>query len=293
MKHHWTIAQPAIQSASFLGLFCLGLTLFAGCGAPKPRVGEREALPPHLVPSRLQAVHLENGISLSWQTNRRPGDAISGYQIYIAPEKSIRELPPDSPEGRRYIWRSVTYPGDTDPRTDVETAVIDGIEYGVLYYIHVRTVSADGVIGPPSEEISVIPRPSGRIRMIPRHVGDGDGYSFVGQEYVRCREEKNDLYIFVRNDSVFAASPHRLEQYQRYAEFHEIGPSEAVDEYPVVEIVGKGKTIMHLRQGITYVLSTPENCLAKFRVAAIEGTGNTTVVTMDYIYQPRCGQGIF
>jgi hypothetical protein len=293
MRNHGVTGWPTIPSVVYFASLCIGLILFCGCGAQKPRITERDVLPPHPVPSNLQVEHLERGISLSWRTNRRSGNAISGYQIYISPEKSIRELSPNSPEGHACRWRSMIYPGDTDPRTDIETAQIIELEYGVLYYIHVRTVDVDGSVGPPSEEITVIPRPSGRIEMVPRHVGKRDGYSFAERRYVRSRDEINDLYLFVRNDSVFAASPHRLEQFMRYVEFHEIGPSKSVDEYPIVEISGKGETKMLLREGITYILSTPENCRAKFRVAGITGTGGQTVVTMDYIYQPRYGSGIF
>jgi hypothetical protein len=218
---------------------------------------------------------------------------ISGYQIYVSPEQSLADLPLDSPEVQACLWQAATYPGDTDPRTDVETARLLGLEDGVLYYIHVRTVGPEGTIGPPSDEIAVIPRPAGQIRLVPRHAGREDGYSFAEQRHVRARDAHNDIYLFVRHDSVFAASPHRLAREHRYVEFHEIGPSSSIAEYPTMEISGKGETKMHLQQGFTYILSTPENCLAKLYVARIAGTGDRTVVIIDYVFQPRCGYAVF
>jgi len=293
-----------MQGSRRWGVLCLTsvivpVVLILGCGGQKPPVEQRKieperpapSAPP--VPSNLHAKPTAQGFLLSWQTNRRPGEAISGYQVYLSPEKSIRHLAADAEEARGCLWQSAIYPGDLDPRTDVETAELDDVTPGVEYYLYVRTVGADGAIGAPSEEITIIPRVAGRITMVPRHVGETDGYSFAANGYVRARDERTDLYLFVRNDSVFAASPHRLDRYYRYVEFHELGPAASVDDYPTVEVIGKGESLIYLRVGFSYILSTPENCLAKLYVAHIEGSGGRTVVTMDYTYQPRCGVGVF
>jgi len=274
-------------------MFLAGLWLSNGCGPKRPPVAERRVARRHLVPSHLEVIHRKAGISLSWQTNRQPEDVISGYNIYVSPEESIVDLSPHSPQVAKCLWLLQTYPGDTNPRTDFERAEISNLEPGKEYYIHVRTVSAEGIIGPPSEEITVIPFIAGRIDLVPRFSGRGEGYCFATQQYVPTKSNQNDLYLFVRNDSVFAASPHRLSRYLRYAEFFTIGPSTSIDDYPSLEVTGKGQTLIHLREGITYVLSTPETCLAKFRVVKIEGAKNETVVVVDYRYQPRCGVGQF
>jgi hypothetical protein len=279
----------------FLCLAGLGTAAFLvlGCSAPQPRPEVREPERPLFAPSGLHVDHQPFSLTLTWQTNRRVGDAISGYHIYLSPEKSIRDLAPDSPEAQAYLWQFAVYPGDTDPRTDIETAMIDAVEYGVEYHIYVRTVGADGRVSPPSEEIRVIPRPSGRIELVPRHVDRRDGFSFAESDYVRAQDERNDLYLFVRNDSVFAASPHRLERSNRHVEFHELGPAVSVEDYPTVDIARKGKDFIHLQQGFAYILSTPENCPAKLFVAGIAGSAGQTVVTVDYVFQTRSGVGIF
>jgi|GEM_PF-5152012 len=81
---------------------------------------------------------------------------------------------------------------------------------------------------------------------------------------------------------------HRLDRYNRLTEFFEVGPRAGR-----WEAGGRGQTTIHLRVGMTYIISTPESCLAKFRVAENRGFGGRTVVTVDYVYQPRCGVGVF
>jgi len=273
--------------------FVFVLVMVSGCGPQRPPVEEQPSIAVHLVPSDLECENLTRKIVLSWVTNRRPEDVIAGYNIYIAPEKSLASLPSDSPDLAEYLWKGITYPGDTDPRTDVEQVEIADLDYGTEYFIHIRTVSAYGNLGAASEEIQVIPRPTGQIRLVPRFGGEGEGYSFARQEYVKSRDPRNDLYLFVRNDSVFAASPHRLDRSLRYSEFHRAGASSSIDDYPTWEISRKGQVSINLQRGVTYILSTPETCLAKFRVAQIEGKGKQTVVAVDYVFQPRCGVGIF
>jgi hypothetical protein len=269
------------------------LALLSACAPQRPPLVEPPRSTAHLVPSDLKVRYLKKGIVLSWVTNRRPGDVISGYNIYVSPEQSLLGNSPDSLEMQGHLWKGITYPGDTNPRTDVEEVEMENLEFGIKYYIHVRTVLADGTINGQSEEIEVIPRPTGRLRLVPRFRGEGEGYSFADQEYVSSRDPRNDLYLFVRNDSVFAASPHRLDRNLRYTEFHRAGPSTSIDEYPKWEISRKGSTSILLEEGVTYILSTPETCLAKFRVVQIEGKEADTAVTVDYVYQPRCGSGVF
>ncbi len=271
-----------------------GLVL-SGCGgtAPPREGGQPEYEYAGPVPSALKIKYLPKGVQLTWQTNRGDTDAISGYNIYLSAEESLVGRAPETPEMQRTLWRAQTYPGDVDARVDVETAALTDVEFGVEYFVHIRTVMADGSIGPPSEEISFIPRPEGRIELWERFKNKQDGYNFDEQIYVRTKDRRNDLYIFVRSDSAFAASPHRLDQTLRYTEFYELGPSATIADYPTWEERGKGKTSIHLQEGISYILSTPLNCLAKFRVAGIRKQDGRTVVDLDYIYQTRCGVGVF
>ena len=276
-----------------LALFLTAMSLFSFCAPQRPPVDERQSARERLIPANLQTEHLSTGFSVSWETNRRPADVISGYNIYISAEQSIQALSPHSPQVIRCLWRAQTYPGDTDPRIDFERAEIFEAKNGVLYFIHVRTVFADETIGEPSDEITIIPCPAGHLDLVPRFAGKGEGHSFAEQVYVPTRDPRNDLYLFVKSDSVFAASPHRLDRYLRYCEFHELGPSESIDDYPNPRISARGQTTIHLQVGRSYILSTPEACLAKFRVAAIHGTEGRTVVGIDYVYQSRCGYAIF
>ena len=278
-----------------------GVSLYCGCAAPRPSVpappGEVPSAPQigfkRLPPSNLRVEYLPYGFALTWRTNREPGDPISGYNIYLSPEKSLRGLSFASPEVIKSHWLGTAYPGDTDPRADLERAEISDVQPGVKYFVHVRTAYGDETVGEPSEEITAIPRPFGRIRLVRRFSGEGEGYSFAAQKYVSTQDERNDLYLFVRDDSVFVASPHRLDRYLRYSEFFMIGPSGSIDDFPVWNSPRKGETSILLRQGHTYILSTVEACLAKLRVADIEGSGDGVIVTVDYVYQPRCGEGVF
>ena len=86
---------------------------------------------------------------------------------------------------------------------------------------------------------------------------------------------------------------HRLDRYNRFTEFFEVGPGAAIDDYPHRGVWGRGQTTIHLRVGMTYIISTPESCLATFRAAEIRGSGGRTVVTVDYVYQSRYGVGYF
>ena len=278
-----------------------GIVLAAGCAPSRPPVSPQPSGPSpqapatmkRYPPSDLRVEYVSHGIALSWQTNRPAGEPIAGYNIYLSPETSLHGLSAASPEVIKCQWLGTTYPGDIDPRTDIERAEINDLDYGVKYFVHVRTVYADEAVGPPSEEVAVIPRPFGRIRLVPRFRGEGDGFSFAAQMYVDTQSERNDLYLFVRNDSVFAASPHRLDRYMRYTEFFSVGLSASIDDYPRWAIPGKGETSLHLQVSRTYILATPELCLAKFRVAEIKGSGEGVAVMVDYVYQPRCGEGVF
>lgn len=271
----------------------LGALILSGCAAKRP---VEKALPStgrHLVPSGLAVEHTPENIRLSWKTNRQPTDLISGYNIYISAEQRIREIGSADQRVSSCLRSGQTYPGDNDPRTDVETAVLNGLEFGVEYFLHLRTVSADGTIGAPSEEIAVIPRPAGRINLMSRFAGKRDGYSFAKQQYLPANNILNDMYLYVRRDSVFAASPHRLDRTLRWAEFYELGPGESIAAFPRVELPPKGKPTLHLKTGYLYIVSTPENCLAKLYIVGVRKSSGPTELIIDYIYQPRCGVGIF
>ncbi len=267
----------------FLVLISAVLLTIIHC-APAPRVDERPERPLP-VASNLQVTYRGEDALLEWQTNRQSEDLLSGYNIYISAEERIRDLPPSSDKLQSRLWRGVTYPGDTEPRTDVESAEISGLEYGTRYFIHVRTVGVNGAIGPPSPEISVIPRPEGECTLTPRFSGGEDGYHFAAQEYVPARDIQNDLYLYVRQDSIFAASPHRLNPANRARTLYHLGSAGSIAGFPQVENLGPGQETVYLVEGHGYLLVTPEQYHVKFRVQDIVFADDIPEVTIEYIVQ--------
>ncbi len=284
------------HTAKDLGLYWLtltGLLLWVAIGcAPTPPPVEQPMEPPP-VASDLRVTHDDHDILLQWNTNRGEDDLLSGYNIYLSAEQSIVDLPPTSEQLQEHVWLGATYPGDTDPRTDVESAEITGLEYGTKYYLHIRTVGINGTIGPPSMEITVVPRPEGACTLSPRFSDGEDGFNFVAQEYVPARNSRNDLYLYVRQDSVFAASPQRLNPANRPTAFYPLGPSQSIDDFPRPDYTGDGQESVYLREQYSYLLLTAEENHVKFRVNDIELSGDVPQIQLDYICQLRPGERAF
>jgi hypothetical protein len=245
------------------------------------------------VASDLVITHDDHDVLLQWETNREADDLLSGYNIYLAAEQSLVDLPSTSERLREHLWQGTTYPGDTDPRTDLESAEITGLKFGTEYFIHIRTTGVNGTIGPPSPEITLIPRPEGEVFLSPRFSGGEDGFNFVAQEHVSARNPRNDLYLYVRQDSVFAASPQRLNPANRPTTFYRLRPSQSINDFPQPDYTGRGQEAIHLQEHYSYLLVTPEQNHVKFRVNDIDVSGVVPQIRLDYICQLRSGEVSF
>jgi len=246
-----------------------------------------------LVPDVIAGEVRKNEFDVTWETHRRRGDIIRGYNVYVATEAALSERPDDSPKLRAALYNAATYPGDTDGDIRTETIHIENVTSGTRYFVHVRTVFPDGTMGLPSPEIEVVPRPRGQLTLCARS-GDCDGgFSFRLDRSVESNSEDNDLYLFVTKTGFFIASPSRLDRGLRRSLFADLGPSDSLDDYPRLERDLSGEEKLMVREGYSIAVILKGNRIAKLRPLEIERSRDNPRVVFEYMYQPVSGELAF
>jgi len=275
----------------------VSLGLLQSCGptppheeaAPDASIEMRQRLVPDVTVDNIQ----RNSFDVTWQTHRKRGDIIHGYNVYVATESGLTDFPDNSPELKAALFGGFTFPGDTDGDIRTETIRIDNVTSGTRYFVHVRTAFADGSLGHPSNEVEVVPRPRGRLTICPLTGQCEDGFSFRLDQAVDRISIDNDFYIYQTKTDVFVASPSRLDRSLRKTLFVDLGPSETLDDYPRLDRDLGGEEKLLIREGRSIGLILNGNRIAKLRPVEIDRSGNNPHVVFEYIFQPFAGELTF
>ena len=253
------------------------LVLIVGC-KPKEVAEER---PSGAYPYELR-VSVDNGtVKLSW---KKHGDAlIGGYNIYI----SETSLAAQYPDGHYPVsvppFNRTPFPGDTDPTDGIEHFQAEGLTNGVMYYVSVVVVNPDRSLSRSTEEITVVPAPTGEIELAARYQGEQDGYAFYADRYVRADAVENDVYYYYHEDKHYLASPTRLDGFLRKSLLLKLpfrGDYEEVRSRIVENEYQPSEERVEIKTGDWVLILTADSHYVLVRVLELTGQGQSSAVRL-------------
>lgn len=275
----------------------LAMALIVGCSSTAPPPPETEpavteAMKARLRPQITDVVVSRNGAVVEWQINRTRDDIIRGYDVYVSTQPGLASLDFGNTTLNNALYNQSTYPGDTDGDIRSESIVLERLQTGQRYHVHVRTLFANGESSVASAEVEFMPRPQGMLTLNPRLSGDNDGYSFAEDTTVEWMSLTNDLYLYTVRDTAYLASPSRLNGELRETRFVTLGFADDFSSYPEIPAVdGLEKIALKERQLIG--LRLDDDRIAKLRVVSINRDVDPLAVTFQYRYQPVAGETEF
>lgn len=276
-------------------LACVIVTagMIAGCG-PQPPSGEEfarraEKCAPTDVSAEVDAGTAVVSFRVDCPVN------ISGYNIYISTIPLVEEYPGTAMPGSVEPWNHPVFPGDTNPEDGIEVYEAEGLENGVRYYVHTRTVFPDQTLSRPSEEIAIVPGPRGTIELATRYSSEQDGFSFAKNEYVRADDLANDMYFYSADGRDYLASPDRL-GFLRTTKFRVLPFEGELDE--VAAEVEKMSSLptearVAVEPGEWVQVMTEGKTFALVKVVEITGEGNERRMRLFYAWSPLVGAPVF
>ncbi len=202
----------------------LSLTIASLSCIPGPRESGRVPSPYDL------KVHtISKGAIIRWSVNRREGQLISGYNVYLS-RKPLNGRFPDWHKSHAELYNSTPYPGDTDGDITRESFEITGLENGWTHHVTVRTVAPDGSESKQSNEVEFMPLAKGEFIISDNHQADNGGFSFDHEISVPARDRRCDLYLYSRDNVVGLSSPSRLGAGLRKTLFTRSGDPASTDD---------------------------------------------------------------
>lgn len=260
---------------------CAGM-LLSCAPAAKTSPEAREAGPG---PTNLRAEVFHQRANLYWDTNRGPKDVIMGFNIYVS---DVPVLGTPNEKELRAKLKSVTgdpYPGALSGNVATESYGLENLKNGQSYYVFVTTVYPGGVESAPSNEIEVIPRPSGTITLAPSFSGPHSGFSFRRLEYVYTDDLNNDIYLTEINGLPHVASPNRIDNVLRATKFYRLGIRGSLEDAKVTELRTKPDDALQVVPGQIIVLEDADSCYALVRFDSLNR--DTGELTLSFIYQAK------
>jgi len=272
-------------------LRCVG-----GCGPTAPPVETAvvsEEVLQRLTPVVEVGPISRDGFRLTWRLDRQRADIIRGFNVYVSTDSGLTGAEPDDDRLRDARYGGAIYPGDVDGDIRQESIAIAGLDTGTRYYVHVRTAFPTGQLSPPSAELTVIPRPRGEFVLHPRLSGAEDGFSFSEDSPVAWTSTQNDIYMYAVRDTLYLASPSRLNGELRQTQFFDLGPSGSIDEYPELTTLPSYREKVPIRRGRSIALRLDGTGIVKLRPRDIHSEADPVSVTFEYMYQPVNGEKQF
>ncbi len=272
-----------------LGTVIVLVFLMAGCGPSKKTADEAGA---DCVPYGVQ-VEVDSELAVvGFKSDCE--QLISGYNIYVSRQPLVQQYSGASLPGDIEPHNHPVFPGDTNTEDDAETYEADGLENGVRYFVHVRTVFPGGELSPPSSEVDIVPGPRGEMTLSVRYKSEQDGFSFVRDEYVRADNVDNDLYFYTLEGNDFLASPDRL-GFLRTTKLRVLPHEGTLDEV-TTELAGQpvpDQERVVVEKGDWVQILTEDGTFALVQVQEISGSGDDRSIRMFYAYSPVEGTPAF
>jgi hypothetical protein len=172
---------------------------------------------------------MSRGATIYWSVNRKEGQLISGYNVYLS-RKPPEGNYPDWHKSHAELHNSTPYPGDTDGDITRESFEITGLENGRTYFATVRTVAPDGSESKQSNEVEFTPLARGEFMISDNRLADNGGFSFDHEISVPARDRRCDLYLYSKGDIVGLSSPGRLGAGLRKTKFARSDDPATMDE---------------------------------------------------------------
>jgi hypothetical protein len=223
-------------------------------------------------PYDLKVDTMSRGAIIYWSVNRREGQLISGYNVYLS-RKPPESNYPGWHKSHAELHNSTPYPGDTDGDITRESFEITGLENGRTYFVTVRTVAPDGSESKQSNMVEFRPLARGEFIISDNHLGDNGGFSFDHEISIPARDRRCDLYLYSRDDVLGLSSPSRLGAGLRKTIF-------AASSDP-----GNADETIRIREGSKIVVNAKHG-LAELTVRKIKYLESEITVVIEYIFFP-------
>lgn len=215
---------------------------------------------------------MSRGATIYWSVNRRDGQLISGYNVYLS-RKPPEGNYPGWHKSHAELHNSTPYPGDTDGDITRESFEITGLENGRTYFVTVRTVAPDGSESKQSNGVEFTPLARGEFIISDNHLADNGGFSFDHEISVPARDRRCDLYLYSRDNVVGLSSPNRLGAGLRKTAFARSSDAANNDE------------TIRIREGNKIVVSTKHG-QAVLTVRGINRIDSEVRATIEYAFYP-------
>ncbi|MFH2055680.1 MAG: hypothetical protein ABIJ61_06965 [bacterium] len=275
-----------MRNAGFLicaALLTLLAAMLLSCAPASETASQaREAGP---APSNLRTEVFHQRANLFWDTNRTRKDVIMGYNIYVSavpvlgvPNEAelLADLKPLTAE---------PYPGAPGANIAGESFPLENLTNGKSYYVFVRTVYPGRIESAPTNQVEVIPRPSGTIVLKLSFSGPNSGFSFKSLKYVYTNDLENDIYLTEINGQPHLASPHRIDNVLRETRFFRLGRHGELDDVRIGELKARPDDLLPVYPGEIFILLDADNCYALLRNDSLNR--DTGELTLSYIYQAK------
>lgn len=257
------------KSFSKLPLYLAIFVLILSCA---PKIQKAHIPPPPLalpIPYELRADAANGQATIYWRIDRPANMATGGYYIYLA------ETATDT--GR--LYNSAPYPGDTDGDVTRESINIQGLTDGYAYYAWIKTIMANGELGPRSEKLRFIPVEMGELKIRCDILADSSGYSFAKRKYTKARDYDNDFYLYYKG-GLNISSPSLYNSGLRKTSFMAGG------NFPVEK--PNFKTSLPLVENREYILKSADNSIIRLRLVSAIGKPKPTEAIFKYsFYYPK------
>lgn len=215
---------------------------------------------------------MSKGATIYWSVDRREGQLISGYNVYLS-RKPLQGRFPDWHKSHAELYNHTPYPGDTDGDITRESFEIAHLENGWPYCVSVRAVAPGGSESKPSNEVEFIPLARGEFIISDNHSAANGGFSFDHEMSVTARDRRCDLYLYSKGDIVGLSSPSRLAAGLRKTAFAESGNPGSPDE--TIKIREGSRIVVSARHGL--------GVLSVNRVSRLD---SEVTATIEYIFYP-------
>jgi len=221
---------------------------------------------------------------LHWELQGELNKYVLGYQIFVS-DKPLAGLSTAQLPAPRATWPPYHLDGDSNDWTHYQ---LDDLKNGERYYIHLRIVGSNQRVSAPSNEVTVIPRPEGVIKLYETSSKSFSAFDFSHLELVSSTSQNADIVFDVRQKVPLLRSPHLRQKGLRKTGIVDLKTSyqfPQFNEVPHLVLVAEEQAEV----GHLFVIHTADGNYAKLQVESLGGSPPNRYVELRYCYQTLPG----
>ncbi len=271
------------QHYFLLALVVLILFYVGGCApSPKPPSEPQLFVLADLpVPHNLVAVAGDNQVDLNWKLEGKRDEYVLGCNVY-AETRSLEGISVDKLPASRGTWPPIYV--DSDTINSWTNYILDNLENGKKYFIHIRLKGSNQRISPASNEVAMIPHPEGVIKLYETRSKHYSAFEFSKQKKVSSKNKHADIIFDEQENVAMLLSPHLRKKGLRQTGIVDMRDLRPFNEITNVENIVFGEEILAVIDHVV-VIKTEDSHYAKLLIEKIEGKIPNRYIEFRYCYQ--------